>query len=140
MRSDGSAVQCRHRQRIPDACRVCTTPEASAPPRVTHEEAFLHDILRHPTDDAPRLIFADWLDDHGQPQRGEFIRTQVGLARLGPDDPWRAALQEREADLLAEHGERWRGPLLALGVRRAEFRRGLIEEVQLEEGPAGRMQ
>ncbi len=30
------------------------------------DEAFLQAIAETPDDDAPRLIYADWLDDHGQ--------------------------------------------------------------------------
>jgi uncharacterized protein (TIGR02996 family) len=48
------------------------------------EEGFLADIIEHPDDDAPRLIYADWLDDHGQPKRADFIRVQCQLARLDP--------------------------------------------------------
>ena len=48
-------------------------------------EAFLADICEHPEDDTPRLVFADWLDDHGDQARAEFIRLQVELARL---DEW----------------------------------------------------
>ena len=28
--------------------------------------------------DLPRLAFADWLDDHGDPDRAEFIRLSAG--------------------------------------------------------------
>lgn len=46
--------------------------------------AFLADILEHPDDDTPRLVYADWLEDHGEPQRAEFIRVQCELvARPG---------------------------------------------------------
>jgi len=30
----------------------------------------------------PRLILSDWLDEHGDPDRTEFIRVQCELARL----------------------------------------------------------
>lgn len=43
-------------------------------------EAFLADIIDNPDDDTPRLIFADWLDEHGNEARGEFIRVQCALA------------------------------------------------------------
>jgi uncharacterized protein (TIGR02996 family) len=43
------------------------------------EKAFLRAVCEHPDDDRPRLIFADWLDEHGDP-RGEFIRLQCALA------------------------------------------------------------
>ena len=45
------------------------------------ERAFLDDIIAHPEDDAPRLIFADWLGEHGDEARAEFIRVQVALAK-----------------------------------------------------------
>jgi uncharacterized protein (TIGR02996 family) len=50
------------------------------------EAAFLAAIIERPDDDVPRLVFADWLDEHGQPERAEFIRVQVELAAL-PDCP-----------------------------------------------------
>lgn len=42
----------------------------------------LRDICANPADNAPRLIYADWLDEHDQPERAEFIRVQCELARL----------------------------------------------------------
>jgi len=49
--------------------------------------SFLDAIRGRPDDDAPRLIFADWLDEQGDP-RGEFIRVQCALARQpGFDQP-----------------------------------------------------
>jgi uncharacterized protein (TIGR02996 family) len=44
-------------------------------------DALLRAVLAAPDDDAPRLIYADWLDEHGDPARAEFIRAQVVLAR-----------------------------------------------------------
>ena len=32
---------------------------------MTHEQAFLHAIFRCPSDDGPRLIYADWLEERG---------------------------------------------------------------------------
>jgi uncharacterized protein (TIGR02996 family) len=43
------------------------------------DDAFLRQILAHPFDDGPRLVYADRLDERGDP-RGEFIRTQIILA------------------------------------------------------------
>ena len=40
-------------------------------------EALLAAILSHPEEDAPRMIFADWLDENNQHDRAEFIRVQV---------------------------------------------------------------
>ncbi len=68
---------------------------------MTHDEAFLQAILEAPDDDTPRLIYADWLEDQGDP-RGELIRLEAQLARLAADDPSRPALERRERRLFAE--------------------------------------
>ncbi|MDB5312473.1 MAG: hypothetical protein JWO38_6675 [Gemmataceae bacterium] len=44
--------------------------------------AFLAAIVAAPDDDTPRLVAADWLDEHGDGDRAAFIRVQVDLARL----------------------------------------------------------
>lgn len=49
----------------------------------TAEAAVLAAILANPADDTPRLVYADWLDEHNQPERAEFIRVQIGLANTG---------------------------------------------------------
>jgi uncharacterized protein (TIGR02996 family) len=76
-----------------------------------HEDIFLDDIRAHPEDDAPRLIYADWLTDRGD-ARGEFIAVQCELARGVEDVERRRWLERRERLLLAEHEERWLGPVL----------------------------
>lgn len=40
---------------------------------------FLRAIYANPADDGLRLIFADWLDEHEEPERAEFIRVQIEL-------------------------------------------------------------
>lgn len=39
--------------------------------------ALLRTILENPEDDAPRLIIADFIEEHGDQERAEFIRLQV---------------------------------------------------------------
>jgi uncharacterized protein (TIGR02996 family) len=85
---------------------------------MTDATALLAAIRAAPDDDAPRLVYADWLDEHGQPERAEFIRVQCALARA--DSP---ALRRREAELLAAHHDEFAGLLLAPGFR-FRFERG----------------
>jgi uncharacterized protein (TIGR02996 family) len=94
------------------------------------EAAFLDRVCADPDDDAPRLIFADWLDERGDP-RGEFIRVQVALARLPAGDPGAADLCDREATLLARYHARWSEPLKGVAGW-TEFRRGFVETVNIE--------
>jgi uncharacterized protein (TIGR02996 family) len=90
---------------------------------------FLRDIIANRDDDAPRLIFADWLDEQGQPERAEFIRVQVEQARLPEDDPQREALQAREDRLMAEFRPTWEEEVPAWVREGCEFRRGFIARV-----------
>jgi uncharacterized protein (TIGR02996 family) len=47
-----------------------------------HDDSpYLRAICRDPFDDGPRLVWADCLDERGDP-RGEFVRVQCELARL----------------------------------------------------------
>jgi uncharacterized protein (TIGR02996 family) len=39
-------------------------------------------VLDFPDEDTPRLAYADWLDEHGDPERAEFIRVQIDLSRI----------------------------------------------------------
>jgi uncharacterized protein (TIGR02996 family) len=47
---------------------------------VSDEEALLRAIWAEPDDDAPRLVYAEWLEENGQSERAEFIRVQCVLA------------------------------------------------------------
>jgi uncharacterized protein (TIGR02996 family) len=43
-------------------------------------------IEANPSDDTPRLAYADWLDERADP-RGEYLRTELQLAKLPVGDP-----------------------------------------------------
>ncbi len=48
------------------------------------EAALLAAILANPEDDAPQLIFADWLDERGSAwdnERAEFLRIRLEIKR-----------------------------------------------------------
>lgn len=51
---------------------------------MSHPDPFLSAILASPNDDAPRLLYADWLEEQGEGERSEFIRVQVALAKHEP--------------------------------------------------------
>jgi uncharacterized protein (TIGR02996 family) len=107
---------------------------------VRQDEALLQTILAEPQEDAPRLVFADWLDDNGQPERAEFIRLQIEVATGSVPPRRRAELYRRQDDLLRAHELAWVGPLADL-VQRARFVRGFVERVTvtaegfLQDGP-----
>jgi uncharacterized protein (TIGR02996 family) len=86
-------------------------------------EDFLAQIYEQPDDDAIRKVFADWLQDRGDP-RGELIALQY--ARLeAPPTP--AALR-RERALLKEHGAPWQGALAPVLQKEGwVFERGFLD-------------
>jgi uncharacterized protein (TIGR02996 family) len=99
---------------------------------MSSEAAFLSEIRERPEDDAPRLVFADWLDDRGEPERAEFVRCQVRLEALPEWDPDRFGLEERALDLLAEHRPRWTAHLPKWArAEELSFRRGMLESARL---------
>jgi uncharacterized protein (TIGR02996 family) len=106
---------------------------------------FLADIIEHPDDDTPRLIYADWLEEHGDAARANFIRAQCHLAQFCRDnnEPFESGLA---ADRLpSDHRERFLAPFLALGLIECvnryrygpmsgfafHFRRGFIEDIEV---------
>lgn len=90
------------------------------------QQAFLQKILAEPDDDAPRVIFADWLEEQGDPDRAAFIRVQCELARRGSDDDLYSDLQARERRLLVANAPRWCEDWF-IGHR---FRRGFLEALR----------
>jgi len=82
--------------------------------------AFLRDIKANPNDNTPRLILADWLEEHGdavRAARGEFLRLQCL--------PAQPSNQERQTELLRRFEPAWLGPLAPLTHSRS-WHRGLL--------------
>jgi uncharacterized protein (TIGR02996 family) len=94
--------------------------------------SFLEAICANPDDDTTRLVYADWLDEHGHAPRAEFIRTQVERAGLPEWDGRRFSLTMREKALLDRYQAEWRAELPSIrGVTWGEFRRGFIATAHL---------
>lgn len=94
--------------------------------------ALMAAILADPEDDTPRLVFADWLQEHGDEHdraRAEFIRLQIKEVRAKYADDRRKA-EGRAATLHKRHAEHWIGPLDGLPTgtthNRDKFARGIL--------------
>src|SRR5262249_38283509 len=73
-------------------------------------DALLAAVCEAPDEDAPRLVYADWLEEHGDEDdqaRAEFIRGQIALEGMAADHPDRDALRPRRVRLEREHGAGW---------------------------------
>jgi uncharacterized protein (TIGR02996 family) len=61
---------------------------------MSDESALLNAILAHPDEDTPRLAYADWLEENGQPDRAEFIRVHCRYSAASPTQREYPDLQE----------------------------------------------
>lgn len=61
---------------------------------MSDDEAFLRMIVANPGDDAPRLIYADWLEERDDP-RGTYLRAECEWAK-----PWRLEVKAPEPEVL----------------------------------------
>jgi uncharacterized protein (TIGR02996 family) len=101
---------------------------------VGEDVGILQAIRAEPDSDVPRLVYADWLEEHGDEddrERAEFIRLQIDLDRQKQDSPPRRAKAFRARELLDRHRERWLEPLRRFHVHDAHFVRGFVEKVGL---------
>ena len=98
---------------------------------MSEDESFLQEIIAAPDDDGPRLVYADWLEERGDP-RAEFIRVQCEEARLG-DGKRRTDLRRKAKQLLQAHGKGWTAELGATGpeFRDPRYHRGFIESAKM---------
>jgi uncharacterized protein (TIGR02996 family) len=97
---------------------------------MTDADALLRAVLAAPDDDAPRLVYADWCDEHGDPDRAAFIRAQVGLAR-DPNHPRRAELVQTEQTLWSKHRAEWTA-WVPPWAEVPGFDRGFLERIRCE--------
>jgi uncharacterized protein (TIGR02996 family) len=98
------------------------------------QEALLRAIVARPDDDGTRLVYADWLEEHGDAEQSAFVRSSLELHALSLDNPQRAALA---AELLKQSEARGAEWLKAVGVNSAneitlKFVRGCVEGVELQ--------
>lgn len=110
---------------LPELLTIARSPAA----------ALLTEIIADPRSIEPRLVYADALLEAGDP-RGELIHVQCALESLHADDPARAKLEARAADLLALHEPTWTQELRELctlyeNSPRLVFRRGFVESATL---------
>jgi uncharacterized protein (TIGR02996 family) len=72
--------------------RQKSAPSSAASPQ---EQGLLANIGENPDDDTPRLVYADWVEEHGRPERADFIRLHVAWCRRASDAPPDEVLSQR---------------------------------------------
>jgi len=87
-------------------------------------ESFVAAIAANPDDDLPRLVFADWLDENGDPARAGFIRDHVQLAKIRPGTDEYKTLFRKCADTLKANLPAWIQPACDAFGQPAEWKPG----------------
>src|SRR5262245_10554315 len=96
---------------------------------MTEGDALYRAILDAPDDDAPRLVWADWLEENGDPEWAAFIRLQCEQANLDPSDLREHELGERLITL-SRNRDKWTANLGSY-ARNCGFWRGLPDWFEL---------
>lgn len=66
---------------------------------MTDHDALYRAMIARPEDDTPRLVYADWLEEHGREEQAEFIRLDCRLEILCPDESEYTELLDRRKEL-----------------------------------------
>ena len=98
-------------------------------------DALFAAILAHPDEDTPRLAFADWLEEHGDPGYAAFIRKQIELAQVPEWDPLWIRTWNRERTTASGYLYDQLAPKLPDGLKGSslgfrQFRRGFPWHVE----------
>jgi uncharacterized protein (TIGR02996 family) len=94
-------------------------------------EALFEDILAAPDDNARRFAYADYLAGSGEEARAELIRYQCLAAGMPSESPVASALRRMSNEILLQYQEDWDEPLVALGAKNLEYRRGFVEALTI---------
>lgn len=106
------------------------------------DAAFFKMVLANPGDEATRLVYADWLEEQGDP-RGEILRLDAALVRLPGADKAYVKSRERWLELRGAVEDSWAKPLSYRPIVSLEglihflreFHRGWMEDAALRTRP-----
>jgi uncharacterized protein (TIGR02996 family) len=110
-------------------------------------EPFLNAILADRHNDLPRLVYADWLEENGEPTdvaRAHFIRTQIHLETTDPRSELHAEMKALEARILDWYLDEWRHELpeplwYSDALQQVRWRRGFPDDLgPMDEDEFGR--
>src|SRR5262245_26914913 len=79
------------------------------------EDLFIDAVLAEPGAHAPRLLYADWLEERGDP-RAEFLRLDCQLLNTPPEDEHFSLLRSRLQELSGALDPDWVALLRRLPV------------------------
>jgi uncharacterized protein (TIGR02996 family) len=94
---------------------------------MTVDADFLANLLADPADDDTRLVYADWLDEQGDPfstAKAEFLRATAQLAALTDRKKDKKELEKRLQELAAGLDTDWLAVVSRLAIENCHAGRG----------------
>lgn len=76
------------------------------PDKYADEISFIREIMFDVTDDTPRMIYADWLDERND-SRSEFLRLDLMLGQVAETDMQYEKLQMQRSMLIKQLDPQW---------------------------------
>jgi uncharacterized protein (TIGR02996 family) len=99
-------------------------PMSASAPVSPEQEALLANIIAHPDDDLPRLVYSDWLKENGEEVCSELIRWQVTLAGMRERTGERQRVRQNAIHAWEKFYTTWQKRLRAMHLYKKSFRRG----------------
>ena len=97
------------------------------------DEIFLAKLAEEPADDTTRLVYADWLDERGDPHssaKAEFLRLTVQIASTKGRKGWKKARRKRLQELAAALEADWLAVVSRLPIENCLGKRRSGEEAR----------
>lgn len=85
------------------------------------EDELLRELGARPGDAELRLVYADWLEERGQAGKAAFLRVQLEMAKLGPDDPRLPMVAIELQRALQQTDAAWRAAVAQLRLENCVF-------------------
>lgn len=101
--------------------RATTLPVAIDTRCAEEEIAFIREIAANPASDEARLVYADWLEEHGDP-RAEFLRANLHLAEMSPKASEYKDALERLRKLASDCDHKWAAIVSKVPIEKCSIR------------------
>src|SRR5688500_12445620 len=98
---------------------------------MSEQQALFQAVLAEPEEDAPRLVFADWLEEHGDAFHqgwAELIRVQIAKSKLIEESPAWKKLDKADRGLREKYKKDLLKPFSGLALS-GHVIRGFVERL-----------
>lgn len=116
--------------------KAANAPDVPPPPALPDDpkqRELLAALWADPDADEPRLVYADWLAEHGDEARAQFIELTVKAERVDYHQPQWNELRKKAEALRKKHDKEWIAPIRPY-IRSWSWGRGFVSHVTCDGG------